>query len=101
MMMGVGSSGDDDYFSSDLDDKFIARVWGRFRQPVMILHSAADEFVPRTVSQEELNAKWAAKNALISPLSGLIPGANHTVLGEDARQWLAVRVHEFLKTLNQ
>ncbi|KAM4068081.1 alpha/beta hydrolase family protein [Hirsutella rhossiliensis] len=91
--------GDDDYFSSDLDDETVARVWGRFKKPVLVLHSEMDEFVPDNVDQAALNKKYRDANPVVSPLSGLIPGAGHTVTGEEAREWVAGRVAEFLRTL--
>ncbi|PFH60915.1 hypothetical protein XA68_10113 [Ophiocordyceps unilateralis] len=92
--------GDDDYFSSDLDDETVARFWHRFTKPVLVLHSERDEFVPPNIDQAALNAKYRSANALVSPLSGLIPGTGHTVLEEEARQWLARRVEQFLRTLD-
>ena len=94
-------SGDDDYFSSDLDDETVSQIWKRFKQPVLVLHSEEDEFVPPDVDQAGLNARYQDQNPLVSPLSGLIPGTGHTVLQEEARSWLSNRVVEFLKTLNK
>ncbi|KJZ72820.1 hypothetical protein HIM_07764 [Hirsutella minnesotensis 3608] len=91
--------GDDDYFSSDFDDETVTRIWGRYEKPVLVLHSGADEFVPPTVNQEALNERYRRANPLVSKLSGLIPEAEHAVLGDEAREWLAIRVIEFLKTL--
>ncbi|PHH75155.1 hypothetical protein CDD80_2595 [Ophiocordyceps camponoti-rufipedis] len=91
--------GDDDYFSSDLDDETVLRVWGRFTKPVLVLHSERDEFVPQQIDQAGLNAKYRGANSMVSGLSGLIPGTGHTVLDEEARQWVAKRVDEFLRTL--
>ncbi|PHH87586.1 hypothetical protein CDD83_8664 [Cordyceps sp. RAO-2017] len=95
--------GDDDYFSTDLDDETVKRVWARFEKPVLVLHSEKDEFVVEggPIDQSAQNKRYRDANPLVSPLSGLIPGTGHTVLQEEARQWLAVRVEEFLRTLNQ
>lgn len=90
--------GADDYFSSDLDDETVAGFWGRFSKPVLVLHSEKDEFVPPRVDQAALNRKYQAASPFVSPLSGLIPGTGHTVLQEEAREWLAKRVIEFLRT---
>ncbi|KAK5988917.1 UPF0613 protein PB24D3.06c [Cladobotryum mycophilum] len=92
--------GADDYFSSDLDDETVKEFWSRFKKPVLILHSEEDEFVPLRIDQAELNKKWQQAGPLVSPLSGLIPGTGHTVLQEQAREWLAERVMQFLRTLN-
>ncbi|KAL7947344.1 hypothetical protein V8C42DRAFT_317522 [Trichoderma barbatum] len=91
--------GADDYFSSDLDDQTVNKFWGRFSKPVLVLHSEQDEFVPPTIDQAVLNKRFQAASSFVSPLSGLIPATGHTVLQEEAREWLAGRVVEFLRTL--
>lgn len=92
--------GADDYFSSDLDDQTVHNFWSRFNKPVLVLHSEKDEFVPARVDQAAINKKYQAASSFVSPLSGLIPETGHTVLQEDAREWLAGRVVEFLRTLS-
>lgn len=91
--------GDDDYFSSDLDDETVARVWGRFKKPVLVLHSDEDEFVPDSVDKAAMNSKYRNANSAVSPLSGLIPGADHAVAKSEAQEWVADRVAEFVRTL--
>lgn len=91
--------GDDDYFSSDLDDETVKKFWGRFTKPVLVLHSAKDEYIPPFVNQEEMNKRYRAQNPLVSELSGLIPGAGHGVDEPEAQEWLAKTVIEFLKTV--
>ncbi|KAK2590004.1 hypothetical protein QQS21_012316 [Conoideocrella luteorostrata] len=95
----VAKGGDDDYFSSDLDDEIVSKYWGRFNKPVLALHSADDEYVPEHVDQANQNKRFQKANPMVSSLSGLIPDASHAVLEEDAREWLARRVTEFLRTL--
>lgn len=90
-------SGADDYFSSDLDLPTLSKFWARFNKPVLVLHSENDEFVPPTVDQKRMNNLYKTLNTHVSPLSGIIPGTGHTVLEEEARQWLAERVIQFLK----
>ena len=92
-------SGDDDYFSSDLEDQQVKRYWGRFKKPVMALHSEKDEFVPDSIDQAALNKRFQEASPMVSSLSGLIPGTGHTVLETEAREWLAKRVAAFLDTL--
>ncbi|KAM0254313.1 hypothetical protein ACHAQJ_006899 [Trichoderma viride] len=91
--------GADDYFSSDLDDQTVNKFWGRFNKPVLVLHSEKDEFVPPKVDQAALNRRYQAANPFVSSLSDLIPGTGHTVLQEEAREWLAGKVVEFLRTI--
>lgn len=92
-------SGDDDYFSADLEDEKVKKYWGRFQKPVMALHSEKDEFIPEYVDQVALNKRYKDASPMVSPLSGLIPNTGHTVLEDEPREWLAAKVIEFLTTL--
>ncbi|TQN73528.1 UPF0613 protein [Colletotrichum shisoi] len=92
-------SGDDDYFSSDLDESFVSEVWNRFQQPVMALQSAEDEFVPDKIDKQALVDSWKKISPKVHELSGLIPGASHTVKRPESQQWLAERVVQFLNQL--
>ncbi|KAL0930804.1 esterase lipase [Colletotrichum truncatum] len=93
----AAKGGDDDYFSSDLDDTFVSSVWNRFEQPVMALHSAEDEFVPASIDKQALIESWKKTSPKVHPLSGLIPGASHTVNNPDSQVWLADRVIQFIQ----
>lgn len=93
--------GDDDFFSSDLSDDQVAAIWGSIKQPILILPSGEDEYVPPAVSLEKLLAKWKSHCPVASNLSSLIPEANHTVVPSSSQQWLAERVVSFLKTLEK
>lgn len=77
----------------------VNKYWGRFKQPVLALHSEKDEFVPDSIDQKVLNKRYRDANPVVSSLSGLIPNTGHTVLEDEAREWLAKRVIEFLETL--
>lgn len=92
-------SGDDDYFSSDLEQDTVSKVWSRFDKPFLVLHSDEDEFVPSHIDKKGLVESWRKANSRMSALSGTIPGANHTVDAEESRQWLAATVTEFLKCI--
>ncbi|KAK1835107.1 hypothetical protein QBC39DRAFT_419613 [Podospora conica] len=98
-LAGVG--GDDDFFSSDLGDEEVKRVWGAFKKPVLILPSGEDEWVPKGVDVHGMLGRWRAAcgEGIASELSGLIPGANHRVDGEEGQKWLSERVVRFLKEL--
>lgn len=93
------SSGDDDYFSSDLEQEVVRKIWARFDKPFLVLHSAEDEHVPSGIDSGALIEDWREKNPLMSPLSGSIPGANHTVDSDEARTWFADTVIEYLASL--
>ncbi|KAK1999841.1 DUF1749-domain-containing protein [Colletotrichum falcatum] len=93
----AAKGGDDDYFSSDLEESFVSEVWNRFQQPVMVLQSAEDEFVPAKIDKQALVDSWKKRSLKVHELSGLIPGASHTVKNADSQQWLAERVVQFLQ----
>ncbi|KAM5345372.1 hypothetical protein ACJ41O_011234 [Fusarium nematophilum] len=95
----AAKGGDDDYFSSDLDAETITKFWSRFEKPVLVLHSEKDEYVPDRIDQAAKNKQYREANPVVSPLSGLIPGASHTVDQPEAQEWLSKRVLEFLGTL--
>jgi pimeloyl-ACP methyl ester carboxylesterase len=88
--------GDDDYFSSDLDPEFVAKVWGRFKKPALVLPSGEDEFVPASIDVVALLESWKKVGPQIHRLSGLIPGASHNVAQPDAQNWLSDTVARFL-----
>jgi hypothetical protein len=94
--------GDDDYFSSDLDDAFLRRCWGAFEDPVLILPSGEEEYVPAHVDKAALLERWMSLvDTKISPYSGLIPGANHTVDDPAAQEWMCRTVIRFLEGLEE
>ncbi|KAF4472310.1 UPF0613 [Fusarium albosuccineum] len=97
----ASKGGDDDYFSSDLDEETIKKNWSRFEKPVLVLHSEKDEYVPERIDQAARNKQYREANPVVSPLSGLIPGASHTVDQPEAQDWLSKRVVEFLGTLSK
>jgi hypothetical protein len=92
------SSGDDDFFSSDLSDAQLATTFGRVEKPLLILPAGEDELVPPTVDREELMGRWVAacQEGVVSELSAFIPGAGHEVVDGKAREWLVERVVKFL-----
>lgn len=95
------TSGDDDYFSSDLPDDRVAAIWSSIKAPILIVPSGEDEYAPKGVDFEKLLAKWKSVCPQASDLSALIPGANHTVKPAASQQWLAERVASFLKGLDE
>lgn len=67
----------------------------------MVVPSAEDQYVPKTVDFTNLLAKWKSFCPSMSDLSGLIPGANHTVDAQKSQDWLGDRVASFLKSLEE
>ena len=94
-------SGDDDYFSSDLDDATLAQTFGRIDKPTLILPSGEDESVPLTVDKAALLARWvqACPEGVASSESAINPGADHTLSEEGMREWTADKVILFLQAL--
>ncbi|TLS27954.1 hypothetical protein PpBr36_00537 [Pyricularia pennisetigena] len=97
----LSPGGDDDFFSSDLTDDKIASFWANFRKPALVLPSGEDEHVPKSIDVEALLGRWKklAPAGVISELSGLIPGASHTVRDPGAQEWMCDRILKFLRNL--
>ena len=88
----LDKQGDDDYFSSDLSDERLERVWGRRglatrRIHTLVLIGGADEHMPQDIDKAKLVAKWEAqvKNAggLWDDRSGVVEGASHNLNRSD------------------
>lgn len=91
--------GDDDFFSSDLDDDTLAASFGRFKSPVLVLFSEEDEFMPKHIDTAALIKRWSGfcrAPGAISDLSTTIPGAAHNVRQPEARVLMVDRVAKFL-----
>lgn len=100
---------DDDYFSSDLSDAAIDRIWGsggfgKRGIRVMALQGGKDHSIPSTVDTAGMVKRWG--NAVEkaggkwSEDSGVIPGANHSLnetLGEPLED-LCDRVEAFIRS---
>ncbi|EHA54079.1 hypothetical protein MCOR27_011379 [Pyricularia oryzae] len=97
----LSPGGEDDFFSSDLTDDKIASFWANFRKPALVLPSGEDEHVPKSIDVEALLGRWKklAPAGVISELSGLIPGASHTVRDPGAQEWMCDRIVQFLRNL--
>ncbi|KAK9476863.1 hypothetical protein V1514DRAFT_335606 [Lipomyces japonicus] len=96
--------GDDDFFSSDLDDHDLQATFGKVNVPLLVLYSGADQFVPDTVDKKELVSRWrnvTPANAW-SKHGGIIEGATHAI-DEDskpgARQQAIGKIVLFLSEL--
>jgi hypothetical protein len=97
----VAKGGDDDLFSSDIDDGKLVDIFSGLTKPALILMSGKDEMVPQTVDKVELLGRWieAAPAGVVSELSGVNPGADHELSGEGAREWFVERVLGLLREL--
>ncbi|KAH7041028.1 duf1749 domain-containing protein [Microdochium trichocladiopsis] len=93
--------GADNYFDPDLPQDVEQKYWESVEKPVLILHSAEDEFVPTSLDKEALVKRWMAycSPGIASGLSGTIPGASHRVGAPEAEEWFVKTVAAFLGSL--
>jgi hypothetical protein len=97
---------DEDLFSSDLTDQRLRETFGAvaarglLRSRLLVLYSEKDEFAAPWVDKEALMARWreateAGKPGTWDQISGVIPGASHTVKDEGQAD-LIYRVTRYL-----
>ncbi|KAL8898954.1 MAG: hypothetical protein Q9207_006444 [Kuettlingeria erythrocarpa] len=106
---GPEHAGEDDMFSSDLDDRrfqLTFGVAGKRGVALMILYSGNDGFVPAKVDKEALVARmekaFMDAGGKLGKRSGILPGASHTVKEEGmVRQDLHERVTHFLRSVER
>jgi hypothetical protein len=98
----IAEGGDDDFFSSDLDDETLAKKFGNLSRPTLIMPSENDEMVPQTIDKWDLLQRWthAAPDGMVSDLSGLNPGADHALSEDRSQRWFVERVIDFVKQHN-
>ncbi|KAF2197022.1 DUF1749-domain-containing protein [Delitschia confertaspora ATCC 74209] len=82
-------NGDDDYFSSDLDDEKLASTFGKIvkETPVMFLFSGSDEHVPGFVDKKGLVERWTGfvrrgGGVVDEDDGGVVEGASHNLNGD-------------------
>ena len=83
---GPEHAGEDDYFSSDLDDNRLQKTFGKLGgtgTPIGILFGGNDEHVPESVDKEHLVSRWIKATekdgGVVDQSSGVIPGATHNI----------------------
>lgn len=83
---GPEHAGEDDYFSSDLNDERLRKTFGRLgekKTPIFILYGENDPYVPPEVNKVDLVEKWKGHirkgGGLVDEGSGVIPGMSHSV----------------------
>jgi hypothetical protein len=99
----ISKGGDDDFFSSDLDENTLKELFGKLDKPTLIMPSENDEMVPGYVEKAVLLQRWkdAAPSGIVSDLSGINPGADHELSGEEMQKWFVERVMGFLGSLEK
>ena len=77
--------GEDDYFSSDLDDRQLKDTFGKVDVPLLILYGEEDEYVPSYVDRKALVNKWIpfVKGRVDEKSRDLLKGASHNFNGDD------------------
>jgi hypothetical protein len=68
---------------------------------VLVLPSAEEEHIPKSINMRELMERWSGfcQPGIMSDLSALVPGANHSIDDTEAQQWFCRCVASFLATL--
>lgn len=102
--------GDDDFFSSDLDDNMFAQTFGKISKgtKLCVLYSGRDEYCQEKLDKERLIGKWkahveegtAGKEGW-SDRSGVVEGASHSLKGDpqEVVDDMVQRVVGFLESL--
>jgi hypothetical protein len=96
----IAPGGDDDFFSSDLDDAVLKTKFSGLRIPTLMMVSEKDEMVPEMVDKRALLERWMnAASGCVRELSGVNPGADHEVSAIEPREWMVERVVGLLGSL--
>ncbi|CAF9919768.1 MAG: hypothetical protein HETSPECPRED_004114 [Heterodermia speciosa] len=104
---GPEHAGEDDYFSSDLDDERLKGTFGTIGKtgtPMLILFSGNDPHVPKHVDKQLLLNRWVRHikegGGVVDQNTAVIPGASHTLkeLGQPMNDIFA-RVNSFLERI--
>ncbi|KAK8041886.1 hypothetical protein PG993_006409 [Apiospora rasikravindrae] len=92
--------GNDNYFGSDLSNEVASEYWKKFHRPLLILHSGEDRYMDPSRDKKAQIDGWKAlcNPGIASDLSGVIPGAGHSVRQPKGEQWLVNTVVKFLRS---
>lgn len=103
---GPAHVGEDDYFSSDLDDERMQSTFGALGEKgtkVAFLYSDNDQFVPDTVNKKKLLERWHEHTrrggGMIDEGSGIVQGASHTLNNGVGLEDLVTRITGFLQRI--
>lgn len=98
--------GDDDFFSSDLDDilDYKEKTFGQIKVPILVLFSGADEFVLDSIDKYSLVKRFqnASNNQLWSPYSHVVENATHNLANvpQETLDDLISSVSKFVDSIN-
>lgn len=83
---GPDHAGEDDYFSSDLDDERVKRTFGKAGASgtrISLLYGGNDQYVPDAVDKDRLLSKWIRHiqegGGVVDESAGIIMGATHNL----------------------
>lgn len=100
--------GDDDYFSSDLEDEILDRTFGQVGRrgvPICIFLSGNDDNMPHFVDKEALIDRWKQavlrSGGKVGEETGIVPGASHNLnlSNENVKTAFAKRVSSFVSSV--
>ncbi|EGV64031.1 hypothetical protein PSN45_003886 [Yamadazyma tenuis] len=93
--------GDDDFFSSYIDDEGFAKTFGKVKKPLLALYGSKDPCAPKDLDIQALVSRWqkVTNPKVWSPLSKVLVGANHEVEDPDACLELIETVSKFISSL--
>lgn len=109
MSPGPDHAGEDDYFSSDFDDRRLRGTFGKIGgtgTPLSILFGGSDEHVPDSVDKAKLVSRWIKTiedgGGLVDEDSGVISEATHTLneVGKPLEERLS-RITGFLRRISK
>ena len=103
--------GDDDYFSSDLGEDRLQRVWGKRGLAtrdarILVLLSGEDEHMPESVDKAKLAAQWEGyvrdNGGSWDERSGVLPGASHNlnISSNEAVKGLCDKAVDFIQSID-
>lgn len=106
---GPGHSGEDDFFSSDLDDARLAATFGKLGKSgtrLCFLFSGEDQYVPYEIDKAELVEKWHVHvkqgGGIVDEANGVVEEASHTLKeGGEGLEILLKKVIGFLERLEK
>jgi len=95
------TSGNEDYFHPDPDERTINRKFRAINRPTLMLLPENDEMVPASVDKAALLERWIqASSLMVDQLSAVVPDADHTLSRVATRHWVADRVVHFLRSVD-
>jgi len=87
--------GDDDFFSSDLEEDTLESLFRGITTPLAFVHSGADEYVPATHNKTILLERLARSCPAVK-ITAVLPGADHALSNSDTQSQFVDLVDNFI-----